>query len=252
MSNLDDLTAALDNHQITDDNGQLIAEETASEDSAPQEQTPAPEDATAEKSADTQETSPEESKASETKESVDSEEPELVETASDETGKRYVPESRFKEVYAKWKAAQREKASPPLPVFQPQTPQQARPIEKTDALEVELLRSTLPQFNPESPEYSREIDELGFSLYEASKDAKGGHTMTRIEAGREALKMAKKLTAKIADVKLEAKAVKAQQSDQGITNRVLNREGQSLDPSKMTLEEKEQWLRENGEWDVRP
>ena len=35
-------------------------------------------------------------------------EPELVETASDDTGKRYVPESRFKEIYAKWKKAEQE------------------------------------------------------------------------------------------------------------------------------------------------
>ena len=60
--------------------------------------------------------------------------------------------------------------------------------------------------------------------------------------------MAKKITNKIADVKLEARSVKAQQSDQGITNRVLNREGIKEDPEKMTLEEKEEWLKANNLW----
>jgi len=66
--------------------------------------------------------------------------------------------------------------------------------------------------------------------------------MTRIEAGRKALAMAKKITNKVVDAKNEAKTVKAQQSDQGITNRVLNREPREIDPEKMTLEEKEEWL----------
>jgi hypothetical protein len=60
--------------------------------------------------------------------------------------------------------------------------------------------------------------------------------------------MAKKITSKVADVKLEAKSVKVSQSDQGITNRVLNREGQQLDPDKMTLAEKEEWLKAEGLW----
>ena len=236
-----DLAAALDNHQVTDDQGEIEAENTAAEETAPQDQTPAEETATAEKSAE--ETNP-------PKEDVKSEnEPEMVETAADETGKRYVPEARFKEVYAKWKDAERkskERGEPvrePMPVRQP-----VAPINKTDAIEVELLRTTLPQFNPESTEYSRDIDELGFSLYEGSKDSKGNYTMTRMEAGRKALNMAKKITSKVAEIKLEARTVKAQQSDQGITNRVLNREGTKTDPNKMSLEEKEEWLKANGQW----
>ena len=238
----DELAAALDNHQITDEQGQL-AEDTAREDSATPKQTPELEDATAEKSAESFEPVP-------TDEEDNENEPEMVETASDETGKRYVPESRFKEVYAKWKAAERmAKAKgeqpPPRPVRQPQT---ARPVNKTEALEVEILKSTLPQFNEESPEYSREIDELGFSIYEGSKDTSGNYTITRLDAARKALSMAKKITSKLADAKLEARAVKTQQSDQGITNRVLNREGTKADPEKMTLEEKEEWLKANGYW----
>ena len=139
MSTQDEVAAAM-NRQITDDQGQIVADDTAQEESATQEQTTVEEGATAEKSAETKESTPVETKESEN-------EPEMVETASDETGKRYVPESRFKEVYAKWKAAQRESKTPE--VIQPIAPVQARPVDKTDALEVELLRSTLPQFNPD-------------------------------------------------------------------------------------------------------
>lgn len=42
--------------------------------------------------------------------------------------------------------------------------------------------------------------------------------------------------------------MKVSQSDQGITNRVLNRDNQQLDPEKMTLAEKEEWLKEQELW----
>jgi len=240
MSNLDELAAAMD-RQITDDQGQAIADDTASEESAPQEQTTVEEDATAEKSVDTNDSTPVETKESEN-------EPEMVELASDETGKRYVPESRFKEVYARMKAAERGTSQEGPKATQPIAPIMRGPVNKQDALEIELLRSTLPQFNPESDQYDRDLDELGFSLYEASKDTLGNYLMTRAEAGRKAVSMANKITSKVAEVKLEAKSVKAQQSDQGITNRVLNREGAQLDPEKMTLAEKEEWLKANDLW----
>jgi len=246
MSNQDDLVAALDNHEVTDDDGQVKGDETPEEESATQEETTVEEDATAEKSAETEDESTQDE--TEGTENEESDEPDLVETASDETGKRYVPESRFKEVYAKWKAAEREKGKPSAPALPKTELPPAGPINKADALEVELLRTTLPQFNPESEKYSREIDELGFSIYESSRDNKGQYSMTRIQAARKALQMAKKITSKVAEVKSEAKTVKAQQSDQGITNRVLTRESTKLDPNKMTLEEKEEWLKANGQW----
>lgn len=242
MDTLDQLAAALDNHQVTDDQGGIREELTSQDESAILEQTPVEDGATAEKSAD-QGNPPKEDQQSEN-------EPEMVETASDETGKRYVPESRFKEVYAKWKEAERNakgrgETPPPEPV---RIPQPLKAADKADALEIEILRTTLPQFNPESQDYSRDIDELGFSLYEGSKDSKGNYTMTRIDAGRKALQMAKKITSKVADTKLEARTVKAEQSDQGITNRVLNRGEQKLDPNKMSLDEKEAWLKATGNW----
>jgi len=240
MSTQDELVAALDNHQVTDDEGN-IAEDTAAE-STPENETTASETETAEKSAESEDSTPVETDETETG-------PDLVPTAEDETGQRYVPEKRFKEVYAKWKEEQRKNKTLPVMPQMLQTSQAPKaPVEKTDALEIEMLRSTMPQFNPESPDYSQEIDELGFSLYEASKDAKGRYTMTRLDAGRKALRMAKQITSKVADVKTEARIVKAQQSDQGITNRVLNRKASQTPPEKMSLEEKEAWLKANGEW----
>ncbi len=235
MSTIDELAASLNDHQVTDDEGRIEAEDTAQEESAPQEQTPAEETATDDTNP------PKEEVKSEDK----TDEPDLVETAADETGKRYVPEARFKEVYAKWKESERKHAEKP---FTPQPTQALKPTEKTDALEMELLRTTLPQFNPDHSDYSREIDELGYALYEGSKDPKGNHSMTRIEAGRRAVAMTKKITSAVVEIKSEAKTVKAQQSDQGITNRVLNRDSAKVDPNKMTLEEKEEWLKGQGLW----
>ena len=238
MSSLDDLAEAMNNRQITDKDGQ-IADDTASENTAPLETNTEDEGATAEKSAGSKESTPVDEKESEN-------EPEMVETASDESGKRYVPEERFKEVYAKWKKAERKEET--KQVEKPSGKPVTAPLTKTDALEIEILRSTLPQFNPENPEYSREIDELGYSLYEGSKDSLGNYSLTRIQAGKKALEMAKKITSKVAEIKTEARTVKAQQSDRGITNRVLNREQQQVDPNKMSLEEKEEWLKANNAW----
>ena len=240
MDHSDELAAAM-NRQVTDEEGQLKGDDNSQEDTAAPEQAPVEQDATAEKSAEPEKSVPTDDKGTEN-------EPEMVETASDETGKRYVPESRFKEVYAKWKSAERERAQKPN--YVPTPPPAQAPLNKTEALETELLKGTLPQFNPDSPDYSLEMDELGYSIYEGSKDPKGNYAITRLEAARKALQMAKKITSKLADVKLEARSVKAQQSDQGITNRVLNREGTKADPEKMTIEEKEEWLKSQGLWDT--
>jgi len=234
MDHSDELAAAM-NRQVTDEEGQLKGDDNSQEDTAAPEQAPVEQDATAEKSAEPEKSVPTDDKGTEN-------EPEMVETASDETGKRYVPESRFKEVYAKWKAAEREKAK--KPDYTPTSPPQRQPIDKADAIETELLKSTLPQFNPESEQYDRDLDEMGFEIYQSS-----GGSITRLEAARRALSRAKKITSKVADVKLEARSVKAQQSDQGITNRVLNRDETKVDPLKMSLEEKEEWLKAQGLWD---
>ena len=242
MTVADDMVAALNNHQVTDDSGKVLEEgETSTQKTTAAEETPVDDTATAVKSADEAE---EETKPSE----ADSEK----ELAEDETGKRYVPESRFKEIYGKDKAKERRikeleaklnqlNQTQGLPV-NTSLPQTSQSVEKVEALETELLRRTLPQFDPDSESYSEDLDKLGFTIYQANPG------ITRIEAARRAIGMARKLGAKEAEIKAQARTVKASQSDQGITNRVVSRESTKVDPMKLSLEDKEAWLKAKGVW----
>jgi len=237
MSPIDDLAQSL-NRQVTDDDGQPVEEnETPLEDQPTlEQQTTEDEDAPAEKPAESEVPGiPTETKEDEIL---------LEELASDETGKRYVPETRFKEVYGKMKAFERKLKEEPKPEdLTPQPRFESKPIDKTDAVEIELLRATLPSFNPESEEYSRELDELGFAIYKANPGT------TRLEAARRATQMAKKMQSKVAKVEQEARAVKSQQSDQGITSRVTSRGDQSDMPGEdASPEEMESWLKAHGQW----
>lgn len=236
MSNLDDLAKSLD-RQVTDEEGQVIEENETPQEESPtsEEKTTVEEDAQAEK--------PAESEEKETPPETKEDEIDLVELASDETGKRYVPESRFKEVYGKWKALERAQKEPKPKESIPTPPLETKPIDKTDAVEIELLRATLPQFNPESDDYSRELDELGFAIYKATPN------ITRLEAARKAVQMAKKIQSKVTKVEEEARAVKSQQSDQGITSRVTSRGATTDVPGEdASPEEIEKWLKDHGQW----
>jgi len=233
---------ALNDHQITDDDGLLNkADDTAEEKSTTPETNTVDDTASSEKSAEAESTAP---KAEE----------EVTEPnfAEDEAGRRYVPEKRFKEVYAKQKETERllaaEKANRSQGVSQqtvlPQQPQVANQgVDRNTAVELDLLKLALPQFNPDSTEYDPELDKLGAQIYSANP----GITMT--EAGRRALATAKALTSKQAQVVAEARAVKSQQSDQGITSRVRsNGAAETPDPDKMSLEQMEDYLKSNGQW----
>lgn len=244
MAPIDDLAQAL-NRQVTDDQGQIEENETPQEEQPTSEQqTTVEEDAPAVKPAESEDTEPKpESKEDE----ID-----LVELASDETGKRYVPESRFKEVYGKGKAAERENEQLKHRIqeleSQGYTPKQAKaiaekPLDKTDAVEIELLRATLPQFNSDNSNYSRDLDEMGFEIFKSNPG------ITRIEAARRAVARAKKLSSNIAKEVAEARSVKFQQSDQGITSRVTSRETSNDTPGEdASPEEMEKWLKAHGQW----
>jgi hypothetical protein len=237
MAPIDDLAAQLD-RQVTDDEGKAMEENDTPLEETPtsEEKTTVEEDAQAEKPAES------EDKATQAKSEDD--EIDLVELASDETGKRYVPESRFKEVYGKMKAFERAaKEQPKTKEFIPQPPIETKPLDKTDQVEIELLRATLPQFNPDSEDYSRELDELGFAIFKATPGT------TRIQAARQAVQMAKKIQSKVAKVTEEARTVKSLQSDQGITSRVTSREASSDVPGEeASPEEMEKWLKARGQW----
>ena len=233
---------ALNEHQVTDEDGLLnTADETASENSTAQETNTLDESASSEKSVETEANAP---KAAE-----DETEPNFAE---DEKGRKYVPEKRFKEVYAKQKELERqllaEKARQSSGVGQqnvlPQQPYPTQGVDRTTALELDLLKTTLPQFNPDAgDEYDPELDKLGAQIYNANPG------ITMLEAGRRAIATAKALTRKQAQVVAEARTVKAQQSDQGITSRVRsNGQAETPDPKKMTLEQMEDFLKSNGQW----
>lgn len=227
---------ALQNHQVTDEEGAIMPETTDIETTTAQEENTIEEVASSETSAETESTAP--------KAEDDGTEPN---SAIDEIGRRYVPEKRFKEVYAKQKELEREleKAKAQPSVVTPQVPNQQPSVgvDKSTALELELLKTTLPQFNPDSAEYDSELDRLGAQIYNANPG------ITMIEAGRRALATAKALTRKQAQVVAEARAVKSEQSDQGTTGRARSKgQVETPDVKKMTLDEMEEWLKSNGQW----
>ena len=239
-NSLNELAAALNDHQITDDQGAIKEEEKTSleEPAASEEQTTVEESATVEKPVET-----------ETKAALAEDEESEMQPAEDETGKRYVPEKRFKKVYGEakeWERKAKEFEAKVLMSSPANTATQQsianQPIDRTAVLETEILKGKLPQFDPESDQYDSELDELGGQILAANPG------ITKIDAARKALKYAEKLSAKVAGVQSEARLVKSIQSDQGITSRVLNRQSEKVDPSKLTLEEKEKWLKANGQW----
>jgi len=246
QDNLDQLAAAMNGHQITDDTGAIADETTSVEDTASLETNTVDDTATAEKSAEATETAP---KA----EDGDSENT----LAEDETGKRYVPESRFKEVYGKLKNLERAQSAaqktPTLEAtFPASTSSAPQTVDKTEALETEMLFATMPSFNPDSKEYSQELDALGATIYKAAgtTDAKGNFKpgITKLQAARQAVAQARKFTENQIAIAQEARQVKASQADQGITTRVISKGAGTPDPNNMSLEEKEKWLKENGQW----
>ena len=244
MGNTEDLVAALNNHQVTDDEGNVQQNDTVEEESTTPEQTTVEETTTAEK--------PAESPEPVTQTADDETKTELV---VDEAGKRYVPAGRFDHVWGEKKAAERraEQAeqmletvlkgggSNPQPVSQPTQ-------DRTAWLETELLYSTLPQFNPNSDQHDAVLDQMGGEIYIASKDVNGNPTITKLEAGRRAIERAKQLAGTISKVQAEARTVKSLQSDQGITNRVTSRDATKVDTDKMGPKEFEAYLKETGQW----
>lgn len=236
------MAAYLNGHQVTDQEGQVQEGEG---------QTPHTEPAAEEPKTPVKDDAPEK-KAPASQPVADDTEDDLVEVASDDTGKRYVPESRFKKVYGKLKEFERkeaERSKQPAPQpnavlreFEDATKTMGQPPDKAEQLEVEMLKNTLPQFDRESDQYDGELDALGVQIYQANPG------ITRIEAARRAIKTANALTKRVADVQAAARTVKSSQSDQGITSRVVTRDSGTPDPATMSLQEMEEWLRANGQW----
>ena len=230
-----EMAAALNDHQVTDDEGK-VAEETAIEETATQEINTDDESASAVKPAEPEITEPK----------ADDEGTE-TQLAEDESGKRYVPEGRFKKVYGEKKALEREIESlkNQSQVIKPTNqPTQQVNLDKSSQLETELLYATLPQFDPNSDQHDAELDDLAVAIYQANPG------ITKIEAARRAIAKAKALTKDQVKIVAEARSVKTQQSDQGITSRVSNRPStdSGVPGADASLEEMEAYLRKTGEW----
>ena len=230
-----EMAAALNDHEITDQEGK-VAEETAVETPATQEENTESEPATAEKPAESVEEAPKADEA-ETENQL----------AEDETGKRYVPEGRFKDVYGKYKATQREldsikKQATAQPTIE--QPAVSQTTDKSSQLETELLYVTLPQFNPDSDQFDQTLDQTAVDIFLANPG------ITKLEAGRRAIARAKALTKDQVKIISEARAVKSQQADQGITSRVSNRpsDKDQVPGADASLEEMEAYLKKTGEW----
>lgn len=240
------LQAALNGREVTDEEGDVSEEpETFEEESATTEQETTEEDfATGENQDDSEE--------DETQSSDDDDENELAE---DESGKKYVPEKRFKSIYAKMKdyeraleeERQRQERGKQI-LEQAQTKSKGKndkPIEKTAAeIKVEALelKMALPQFDPDNEAFDQNLDTLGYEIYRANPG------ITLLQAGKRAIEIASKLGQKRVEAQQSAKQVKRMQSDQGITSRVVSRQSTQKSPDQMSEVEMEAWLKENGAW----
>lgn len=243
VDNFADLAAALEGHQVTDDEGNIPDEDTSIEESATQEPN------ADEESVDNEEQKDEKSEDTQSNDD-DSDQPSYAE---DESGKKYVPETAFKKNYAKRKEAERKAAALEQELNrlrQVNMPKGNAPkqLDKTEALENELLFIRMPEFDPNSDKYNGALDVMAADIYRAYTDTKGKPTITKLQAAQEAKKRAAVLAEQLNDVRASAKAVKQQQSDNGMTARVARRDDSKPDVDKMSPEELENFMRANGMW----
>ena len=221
MSTIDDLAAALNGRQVTDENGQVTSE------SAPEE-------------VDSLES---ESRPLEEVES----EPKPIETepeeAEDDQGRKYVPEKRFREIYGQKKALEREIASLRQAPNKEQK-EEAPALDRTNALEMEILFERYPEFNPNDPDkYSEELDTL------AGKFVQANPSLSPLQAAREAKEFAKRIGAKHGNIQNEAVMVKRSISDTGIAGRSQKTSNEpDIDLGSASVDDMEKYLKQTGNW----
>lgn len=228
MDNSQELVAALNQHEITGD-------DTPLEDTAPQEPTKIENPTGAEKPAESEGEEPQT-------------EPEEDETqpVEDEEGRKYVPEKRFKEIYAKHKDAERKLRlyEDQLRAISSQQPQQVPPTparDKADFLENEILFNQYPQFDPTSDQYDEDLDNVAASIYTS------GRATTKTEAARQALGLAKKLQSKTISIKEETKTFKKAVSEGNVVKPGQRIEAQ-FNPEAADVDDLEKHMRATGIW----
>lgn len=235
------LAAELDGHQVTDEEGNMTETDTATMESAPSEQTTENESTQVEKPAESPEPTPQ----------VAEDDEEIP--VEDESGKRYVPEKRFKEIYAKAKESERKLKEYEAQIQQGQqllnTPkgkkveQSSIPVDKADVLE---LKMTYPQFNPNSDQYDPDLDDEGYTIWKAN-----GGNISIIQAAKMAMdkhqRLQQKIMKQVTGVKQEARLVKSIQSDQGITHKVVSRQAEE-DVNNMDDKQLEAYMKAHNMW----
>lgn len=222
MSTIDDLAAALNGRQVTDDEGQISSDSATEQvDSLESESVPT-------------ETVQEEPKPLE-------QEPE---EAEDDNGNKYIPKKRFDKVWGEKKSLERELASFKQQVAsQPINDVQEQPFDKTQALEIELLYEKYPEFNPTHSKYSEELDLL------AGKLVKANPQLTALQAAREARELASKIASRVGAVKTESVTVKQSVSDNGMAGRTPKVSSDPvIDPKTASADELERFLKQTGNW----
>lgn len=241
--NLQELAALFNEHQITGEDGKLNTEAEV----APSEITAAQETETSEEQTPPAE-KPQEVEAAPTQEAAADDQNEL---GVDDSGKRYVPESRLKKETAKFRETERELKALKATLDQGNAllqtakkgkdslPEPQRIVDKADILELKL---TKPQFNPQSPDYNPELDEMAGKIFKATP------SLSIMEAAAEAEKYANAIAQRVSTAKTEARQVKALQADQGIAGKGGQRSDTSIDPNTMTDQQLEAWLKANGQW----
>lgn len=243
MEAIDELAAALNGREFEAED-QPQGEGTPTEKPAAQEQPIEEEPTSAEKPAKSEEPAPQ----------APSEEDE-TQPVVDEEGKHYVPESRFKKETARFREEERKRKaleeqlrSYQQPVYSPQVGNQNKPApaDRTAALETELLYSQYPQFNPDSTDFNADLDETALSIYLS------GRASTKVDAARQALKLAAKLQSQVTSIRDEAKTIKKSVTESGFVAKGGQRPEPTPDVDKMSADELEGLLRSSGNWGTLP
>lgn len=247
--NMDDLAAALNNHSITDDEGNVSEnEDNFEEESATYETTPTEEF----------EAEPETGTEDEVESTQDDTEESESDLAEDDSGRRYVPEDRFKQVYGKMKATEREleairqlKAQSNLDVEKSDQPRQRSKgdTSQTDELlarqrklEFKTIIKEYPQFDVNSPDYNPALDEM------AGDFVKADPSLSLIDAAEKAVARAQAIQRQSEAVRSNNRVVKVQQAEGGIARPSVSRGEQQINPDNMTEAQLEAYLKQTGNW----
>lgn len=220
MATIDELAAALNNHQVTDDDGQIVSE------SAPEQ-------------VDNLESESEVENEEDVAPKLPDQDPD---EAEDEQGRKYVPLKRLDKVWRQKKDLERELAALRQTVST-ETPKAPVALDRTQALEMEILFDKHPEFDPTDSRYSVELDTLAGRLVKANP------SLSPLQAAREAKQFAKQIGDKRAGIQSESIMVKRTVSDNGMVGRPQKVSSTpDIDIATASAEDMERYLKQTGNW----